>query len=101
MCLTPAVRTAFSSARPAAGQRYRPAQLKPYSFGTNGAQSVALASSAAAFGVNMTIEGAGLKWTGLQVPLHPPPAQSNLCPVGLPSPGRSDSAPPPPPPRCR
>ena len=48
MCLPPPVRARFRNMLPPAHRRYRPSQLRPYSFGTDGKQSVALQVRAAA-----------------------------------------------------
>lgn len=68
-CLPPEVKDSFVSHRPAPGEHYPISRLKPYTFGTDPAQTEQLRISAAAFGVDLVVEGHGLKWTGLQMKL--------------------------------
>jgi hypothetical protein len=68
-CLPRDVKQSFASHRPAKGERYPISRLKPYTFGTDPQQTEQLRTSAAAFGVDLVVEGHGLKWTGLQMKL--------------------------------
>ncbi len=68
-CLPHEVKQHFVSSRPAEGERYPISRLKPYTFGTDPEQTEQLRMSAEAFGVNLVVEGHGLKWTGLQMKL--------------------------------
>lgn len=68
-CLPQEVKQHFASSRPVEGERYPISRFKPYTFGTDPAQTEQLRMSAEAFGIDLVVEGHGLKWTGLQMKL--------------------------------